>query len=261
MASWDRKHPSDLHFRISPEVVGHSDSFHLLNSDILLILDTVFLLLYKHTLSYTEGIWKSLMCTLTYYVFLLLHYCVLDRDLVSVFMHYERVLLSTAQSSFWGLSLNSSALIFISMASVSFHLYFEQWPVVEWWRTRLSAALYRLVSLATTATTWPATGCWRPLRVKDCTCTSKRWPSPKMMTGLYQSTHSILSYYTLISQLMFKETVGEAQSVSSQCVTLQMWRYSSGHYLLRRERGMIGTAVSARVKVDESFWDQTLALL
>lgn len=114
-------------------------------------------------------------------------------------------------------SSTSSFLIFISLASVSFHLFFEQWPVAEWWRTRLSAALYRLVSLATTATTWPATGCWRHLRVNGCTCTSRRWPSQKMMTGSSQSTHSELSYYTLISQLMFKETVGEAQSVSSQC--------------------------------------------
>lgn len=50
--------------------------------------------------------------------------------------------------------------------------------------------------------------------------------------------------YTLISHLMFKETVEEVLSVSLQCVTLRMWRCSSGHYLLRRERGMIGTAVS-----------------
>lgn len=103
------------------------------------------------------------------------------------------------------------------MSSVSFHLYFEQWPAVEWWRTRLLAALCPLVFLATTATTWPVTGCWRPLRVNGCMCTSRRWHSRKTMTGPSQSTHSVLGYYTLISHLMFKETVGEAQSVSSQC--------------------------------------------
>lgn len=79
---------------------------------------------------------------------------------------------------------NQLKMRFCSLSLISiFLLPLSQPPVVVWSRTSQSVGSCLLGFLATTATTWPATGCWRPLRARDFTFTLRRWHWLKMMIG------------------------------------------------------------------------------
>lgn len=69
------------------------------------------------------------------------------------------------------------------MLFVNMYLLPSQPPAAAWSGTSQSVGSSLLVFPATTATTWPATGCWRPLRAKDFTFTSRRWHWLRMTTG------------------------------------------------------------------------------
>ncbi len=137
--------------------------------------------------------------------------------LVITVMRYEKVLLSTAQSSLLGLP-RPLALFFSSQCHLSPSICtLNSGPAVEWWRTWLSRPhCVPWFSLATTATTWPATGCWRPLRANAACALREGGPRGDDDRSVPVNSLNAWLLYT-ISYLMFKETVGEAQSVSSQC--------------------------------------------
>lgn len=65
----------------------------------------------------------------------------------------------------------------------AFHLLPSQPPAVVWSGMSQSAGSSLLVFPATTATTWPAIGCWRPLRARVYTFTLRRWRWLRTMIG------------------------------------------------------------------------------
>lgn len=65
-----------------------------------------------------------------------------------------------------------------------------------------------LVSLATTAITWRATGFWRPPRATACTSTLRRWPSQRTTTGRCLSTMSLYRLHSggkVISHIIHRQ--------------------------------------------------------